>query len=82
MKKLVLRENGNEQVLVQGSEEEILKYWKNEKYNLTDWIFENLENEEEIEELKKAIEEEVTNLRELEYNLNIIDHDYWTLEII
>lgn len=71
---------GQEKVLVEGTEKELIKYWITNKEQLTDWIFDNA-TQEEVQNLKHTLSEKIEVLRELEYALDNLDYSFWKTEI-
>lgn len=61
---------GNELVIAKGTEQEIIEAWENEKNELTDWLVNETDLEEDEENAKQARETEVGVLRDLEYIFN------------
>lgn len=75
--KLVAYEEGQvQEVWAEGTEEEIIKQFNQDKVKGLEWIEEN-----DKDLYLEAISEQVTNLRELEYVLDLIDHSWWTLRL-
>ena len=67
---LVQMVEGNELVIAKGTEQEIIEAWENEKNELTDWLVNETDLEEDEENAKQARETEVEVLRDLEYIFN------------
>lgn len=75
--KLVAYEEGQvQEVWAEGVLEEIIKQFNQDKVKGLEWI---AENDEEL--YKEAISEKVTTQEELEAVLDLIDHNWWSLEI-
>ena len=64
--KAILKENGNETVLREGTVDEIREYLINELDNLMDWANEEENNWENFAELKNSIKENVENADSVE----------------
>lgn len=64
--KAILKENGNETILKEGTLEELKGYLKNELENLLEWANEEENNWNDFEELKKEIKENVKNAEDAE----------------
>ena len=64
--KAILKENGNETILKEGTLEELKGYLKNELENLLEWANEEENNWNDFEELKKEIKENVENAEDTE----------------
>ena len=64
--KAILKENGNETILREGTLEELKGYLKNELENLLEWANEEQNNWNDFEELKKEIKENVENAEDVE----------------
>lgn len=75
--RLVAYNEGNlEEVWAEGNLEEIIKQFNKDKIEGLEWI-----EEEDKELYLEAISETVTTKEELEYVLEMIDHNWWTLRL-
>lgn len=74
MLRLIETDHGVTTELFEGTLEEVVEYLK-ENEDLYNWIL-NEDAEAEQPELKN-----IETLRDLEYELKKIDHDWWTLEV-
>lgn len=74
MLKLIVKDHGEETILIEGYLEDIVEYLK-ENENVYNWI-QDEEPEKELPNLDK-----IENLRELKDELDKIDLDWWTLEV-
>lgn len=64
--KAILKENGNETILREGTLEEVREYLINELDNLIDWTNEEENNWNDFEELKKEIKGNIENAEDVE----------------
>ena len=64
--KAIVKENGNETILKEGTLEEVKRYLTNELENLLDWMNEEENNWNDFEELKKEIKENIENAEDVE----------------
>lgn len=64
--KAILKENGNETILKEGTLEEIREYLVNELENLLDWSNEEENNWNDFEEMKNEIKENIENAEDME----------------
>lgn len=64
--KAILKENGNETVLREGTLEEVKSYLNSELDNLLDWLDDTENNWNDFETLKKEIKENIENAEDVE----------------
>ena len=75
--KLVAYEEGNaHETWINGTIEEVIEQFNNDKIQGLEWL---AENDEEL--YKEAISEEVTTKEQLEAVLDMIDLNWWTLRL-
>ena len=76
--KAILKENGNETILREGTLEEVREYLINDLDNLLDWLDETENNWDNFAELKNNITEEIENadsIEDLEYAFEEINKE-------
>jgi hypothetical protein len=76
--KAILKENGNETVLREGTFDEIKGYLNSELDNLLDWLDDAENNWNDFETLKKEIKEQIENaenIEDLEYAFEEVNEE-------
>lgn len=78
--KFIEMTEGKEEILFEGTENEIINYWNTEKKALTDWITDN-GTEDEILNRENVLNEGVEDISDLDTILSKIDYSWWTLRV-
>ena len=75
--KMIMLEQGNKTTEFEGTEKEVLNYWKKEKTNYLSFIGDN----DESEKYEELTEREIKNIEDLQELFEDADYDWWRLEI-